>query len=679
MRITATLTVLVLLVGPTFLPTAGAHHSLPKATEEAEPLARDPGITWRAVSFAPSGSHALLAGDYTDGEDNRSVLARWSPDAGIEIVINRTGPGFVDVVFDDNGRSLVVGLKDTILLGAPGSYEDIWDNSSFAQQSSEFIFYGLGAGFQPGARNAVISGSSLLEMAPNGSLDTIHGGRGAFFRTLDWNPVADFAYVEAAIQRDSQAVLGTVWRTDGHSPLAQRDNVAIYGRFNPGSALLNAIEFAPNGSFALLSGRDGAGASILTWSSLRTSNHTHADGNSGHDHRWRYQSTAKERGPVTCIDWHPSGRWALTTGLTRDVLGVADAGIWTPLMHRGPDLYACAMHPSGDYALAAGENGSLVRVDDPPGPVGRVVSPAAGSLVAPQADQTFRVGVIDRSGAGDVTVTGQIGPDGAEREATLDGRAWKLEVNTSDLRDGRHELIVEARTDDGTTRFTHPFLVNNERFTPTKPQIKAPTGLEGQGSDADGVFTINWQPVDEPVVYEVQQERTREGANATKVLQAGGSSNLTVRVDQDGTYVYRVRSVNAFNQSDWSRSIVLNVVIDSDGDGVPDRRDPQPHIRNAWGDSDGDGISDDVELNQCSDPNDANSTPAADDDGDGIPNGRECLLGSDANDPDDPTPREDPGENATNGSDDRDAPGPGVLVAVGVASAVAVAARRRRR
>lgn len=672
---------LVLVLLPSLAPAASAHHSAPETGQRTEQVARFPNVTWRAVAFAPAGNHALIAGEWTDGNLTHDVLARYTPGEGVEVVRNRSGAGLVDVSFDRTGRSLVVGLRNTLLLGTPGSYRDVWEESSYAQRPGNLTFYGLGAGFQPGQRNAVVTGSSLLRMAPNGSLETIHGGRNAFFRSLDWNPVAPYALVEAAIQRQGRAVLGTVWRTDGSSPLAQEDNVAIYGRQNPGGALLNSIAFAPNGSFALLAGRDGAGASLLSWAPARMANHTHEDREEPHDHRWRYLSTSKEKGPITCIGWHPTTRYAITTGLRKDVLGIANARTWMPLVHRGPDLYGCAMHPSGRYLLAVGENGTVLRVPSNPGPVATVVHPAPGSLVAPRSDQRFLVDVIDRGQAGNVSVTGRIGPNGTAQQAFPDGPWWRLTMNTSDLNDGRHELIVEVRTDAGRTQLSHPFLVNNERFTPEAPTMQAPSGLEGQGTETDGVFTLHWEQQDAPVVYEVQQRRTGEGTNATQTFAAGSSANLTVRVDEDGSYLYRVRAVNAYNRSAWSEGVVVNVVLDSDGDGVPDEKDPQPYIRNTWGDSDDDGITDDVELKQCSDPNDPSSTPATDDDGDGIRNGRECLMGTDPHDPNDPHDNTSSSSNGTNTSTDggggsNPLPAPGL---VGLLAALAAASIVRRR
>lgn len=683
MRATALAALCLLILAGAAGPSAAQSGQTSEGADAVTALERHPGITWRAVAFAPDGSHALIVGEHVEDNRTRDVIARWTPQDGATMVLNQSGPGLVDVDFAEDGDSLVVGLRNEVLLGQPGAYRNVWNDSRFARASADLVFYGLGGAFEPGERNAVVTGSSLLRMAPNGSLDTLHGGQGAFFRSIAWNPQAPYALVEAAVQDEGRTVFGTVWRTDGASELeSPEDNVAIYGRQNPTRALLNSIAFAPNGSFALLSGRDGAGASMFTWSANRVTDHAHEGRQTPHDHRWRYQPTTKQAGPVTCIDWHPTGRYAITTGLRSDVVGLAGTRSWLPLASQGPDLFGCAMHPSGSYGLAVGENGTIWHVEHQDRPAATVVHPGEGTLVTPQAETRFLVDVIDRAGTGNVEVTAQVDGNGTVHEALIDQPWWRLDVNTSDLTDGRHTLDVTVRSDAGHFTFEHAFLVNNERFTPTAPTLSGVAGLEGQGSDADGVFTIHWEPLDAPVVYEVRQERTGEGANATRILHAGDATNLTVRVNQDGTYAYSVRAVNAYNESSWSEATLVNVVLDSDGDGVPDERDPQPHFPNQWGDPDGDGITTDTELKQCSDPEDRNSTPATDDDGDGVPNGRECLMGTDPLDPNDPAPQDDGTGNETNttdgnGTDGRFLPGPGLLALFAVSAASLLLGRRR--
>lgn len=664
------LLVLILLATP-----LAAHHGAPSGAEEVEVLeAPGSGPTWRAVAFAPDGSHALLAGRAESEAGVRDVLARYTPEGGLEVLFDRPGSGLADVAFHPNGTSLVVGIRNTLLLGSPGAYRNIWNESRFAATPG-LSFFGLRAAFQPGTDRALVAGSSLLTASLSGEIEVLHGGRGAFFRSVAWNPSAPFGWVEAAVERDGRALLGAVWRTDGESPLDQEDNVAIYGRLNPGSSLLNTISFAPNGSYALLAGRDGAGASLLTWSSHRTDCHRHERG-ACHDHRWQYLPTSKAEGPVTCAAFHPTGQYALVAGLDRNVLGYADTHVYAPLQHQGPDLFGCAFHPSGAYALVVGADGAVLEVTPGLGPLAAVATPGPGALVPPKENATFLVGTLARS-ENALTVTASIAGVEANVSAVQDGAWWRVLVDTTGLTDGTYELLVEAAGPDGQTTLTHPFLVNNEQFTPARPRVLEPTGLEGQGVDADGRFTVRWGALDAPVVYEVQEQVAGE-SNATRVLPAGARDNLTVQVDRDGQFLYRVRSVNAFNTSAWSESVVVNVVLDSDQDGVPDSRDPRPFLADVWGDTDEDGVTDDVEYAQCSDPTDANSTPSSDDDGDGVPNGVECSQGSDARDPDDPVPREDVngpdepnGDPGGNGS-----PGPGTLL---VLALLAFAARRMRR
>ncbi|MDX1612404.1 MAG: hypothetical protein R3185_08540, partial [Candidatus Thermoplasmatota archaeon] len=509
----------------------------------------------------------------------------------------------------------------------------------------------------------MVSGSSLLRVELTGEITVLHSGRDAFFRATAWNPSTPLAWVEVALQRDGQALLGTIWRHNGseQDTLEQEDNIQLYGRNNPGRALLNTIAFAPNGSFSLMAGRDGGGSSILTWASHRTACHQHEGQEACHDHRWQYLPTDKRDGPITCITWHPTERFALAVGLGADTLGFAGTRLYVPVLHHGPDLFGCTYHPDGTYALAVGEGGALVQVFASQQPLAGVVDPAPGALTPPGQEAPFLIGVLHRGGAGIANVTARVAGTDQAVTATPEGPWWQAKVNTTQLKDGRHLLSITVNAAQGSFTFTHPFLVNNQRFTPPRPTLLEPDGLEGSGTDADGTFTLRWEPVDAPVVYEVREERVEGPVNATRTLQAGGADNLTIQVGEDGTYLYKVRSKNAFNTSAWSAGTIVNVVLDSDGDGVPDSRDPRPYVTDTWGDQDGDGVRDDVEYRQCSDPEDPESTPTTDDDGDGLRNGEECLQGTDPRDPNDPG-RADPGDGGDGPVDEdpgKESPGPG--------------------
>jgi WD40 repeat protein len=675
----------VLLLTTLLLPTAGAFHVSPTATEEMTRWSTGDPVTWRSTAYHPDG-HAVVVGAYEDPhtDETYSLIAEWSAEDGLMEVYNRSGPPLVDVDIREDGTHLVVGLRDTILLGEPGSFTNVWEESEYAADDRDLTFYGLGAAFAPDEGFGLASGSSLLRVNDDGSLDVVHSGEGAFFRSIDFNPASDYALVEAAVEQEDRAILGTVWRTDGYTNMTQDDNVAVYGRFEQGDALLNAISFAPNGTFATFAGRDGAGASFLTWSPDRSVCHSHADRDGCHDHSYRYMGAEKPTGPVTCIDWHPSGEYALVTGLEQDQIGYADTRMWAPLAHDGPGLLGCAFGPEGEEALAVGENGTLVRIDPGEGPLVRVLDPKPGRLAPPETEQTFLVGVLDRSETPTTDVTGRIEGNDTVQEARYEAPWWELSVNASHLEDGRHRLIVSANGTAGHARLSFPFLVNNEAFQPSTPTIEQPEGLESKNRDSDGLFTIRWETLDEPVVYQIEQQRRGETANATKVLDAGSDGNETVRVHQDGTYFFRVRAANSHAAGNWSQRVSVEVVLDSDGDGVPDARDPQPHTANQWGDPDGDGVPTDKELKQCSDPYDESSTPTSDDDGDGIPNGIECEQGTDPRDPNDPPPDNastDDGGDPNTSADDRaggsdEIPAPGLLALV--ASALAAGLTRRR-
>lgn len=685
MRASALALIALLLVAPLVMVAgpALAHHAQPAPVTEVTEQPGEDRVTWRSVAFAPDGSHALLAGKYDDGDQPRDLVGRWTPDQGLEIVYNRSGSGLVDVTFHESGTSLVVGLFDTVLVGSPGDYRNVWNDSRYHEDG--LSFYGLRGAFRPGDDMALVAGSSLLRVQLDGSIEVLHGGRGAFFRAMDWNPAAGltdpFAWVEAAVDRDGRALLGTIWRTDGTSGLDEDDNVALYGRTNPGRALVNTIAFAPNGSYALLAGRDGVGASLLSWAAARDPDHAHEDRDQPHDHRWQYLPADKRTGPITCIAWHPEEGYALAVGLEQDVVGYVGPHVYAPILHNGPDLFGCAFHPDGGYALAVGANGTLFRIAPGSSPLGAVVQPDPGGIVPPRENATFVLGTLSRLTSDRINVTAHVqGSDGIAT-AEQQGPWWQLRVDAGDLDDGRHTLEIQITGAQGSSTLTHPFLVNNEAFKPPTPTMLAPAGLEGSGLDNDGLFTLRWEPVDAPVVYELEERTSEGGVNATRTLQAGSGQNLTVRVDEDGTYLYRVRAKNAFNVSDWSRSTVVNVVLDSDGDGVPDSKDPRPFVKDTWGDRDGDGIDDDVEYKQCSDPHDTNSTPNTDDDGDGLPNAVECLQGTDPKDPDDPPadPPEEPG-NGTDGQDEPidDRPIPALAVPIVVLVALAAATLRRR-
>ncbi len=636
-------------------PPSAAHHDAENAPEpDAGPelvLEHGENTTWRDVAFDPTTDEAVLVGDRAAEDGPRDVVATWAPQAGLEIVLDRPGSGLVDVSVDEEGRHLIVGLHDTILLGEPGDYRNVWNESEFSQADEGYTFYGLNGAFEPGHGHAVLAGSSLLRMDPDGSLETLHGGQNAFFRTLDWNPRASNLLVEAAVEEDQQracegtsppTLFGTLWRTDGIPPsqgTGGLENVALYGNKEPGCGLANAIAHAPNGTFALAAGRDDQGASLYTWAADRPD-----------DDAWRYQPTEKPEGPITCIAWHPTGRYAVTTGLDQDVVGLASDRAWAPLLHQGPNLHGCAMHPQGDYALGVGEQGALVMVPHETGPVVTVAHPGPGSLVAPQEEQRFLLDLIDRGGAGNATLTGTLDGTDGMHEAFLTPPWWELRVDTRNLSEGLHTLEVTAHTDAGESTITHPFLVNADRFTPETPRIQDPEGLDGQGLSTTGTFTIRWQPLDAPLHYQVRQEHTGQQTNATRILDAGDADELTVDINQEGTYAFSVRSVNAFNSSPWSSNVVVNVAFDEQG---PQR---------------GDG-----DFRTCSSPSETSDV-----------SWRECVLGIDRDDDADTdggggSSGEDDG-GGPDGEDDggdegHPVPGPG-LVALVIASTFGALIRR---
>lgn len=601
-------------------------------------------VTWRSVAFTPSGDHAVLVGDRSTGEGTRDMVATWSPEDGLEIVLDRPGTGLVDVSIDGEGRHLIVGLQDTVLLGEAGAYRNVWNESAFAQQAG-LTFYGLAGAFEPGEQHALLAGSSLVRMNADGSFgeeEVVHGGEGAFFRSVDWNPRASSAFVEAAIEHEGEGacegtgtVFGTIWRTDGASPLTDEDHVSVFGKNEPGCGLANAISHAPNGTFALIAGRDEDGSSLYTWAAER------GEG-VGDPDAWRYQVTEKNEGAISCIAWHPTGRYAVTVGLEADVVGVASERSWAPLVHEGPDLHGCAMHPEGAYALGVGADGTVVQIPHVDAPVGAVVQPEADTLVSPQEEEPFLVDVMDRGGAGNVSVTATVRGQEAVFEGFLMQPWWEVPVNTSGLPDGHHTLEVRVSTQAGSMLVTHPFLVNQDRFQPDTPTILEPSGLEGDGQSTTGVFTVEWEPLDQAVLYEVREEKAGADENGTRILQAGSGASLSVQASEEGQYMYSVRAKNAFNASTWSSTVIVNVVFDERGAhaGEGDFREcPSP--------SDGDEVS-----------------------------WRECVLGIDQDDDAD-TDGEDGGSGGDDdgGDEGRPVPGPG-LVALGIASVGGALIRR---
>jgi len=622
-----------LAAGLALAAAAAAHHDQP--AELTVTQAGPANTTWRAVDVAPNGT-AVLAGARQDDNRTRDVLATWTPEDGLDVVYDEPGAGLVDVSVRGDGRHLAVGLHETILVGTPGDYTNAWNESSFADQEG-LTFYGLGVADRPGGEDAVVAGSSLLRLAPNGSLETLHGGQGAFFRTVAYNPDGRFAFVEAALEHDGEAacrdtgtVYGTIWRTDGTSPLTGGDSQTTYGREEPGCAQANAIAPAPNGTFALAAGQDGPGASVLSWA---------PDRGAGEGAAWRYLENGKDRGSITCADWHPDGRYAATVGQGEDPLGVAGARSWVPILHEGPGLFGCAQHPDGDGLLAVGANRTIAWVPHDPAPVPVVGHPSEGALVAPRGDQSVLVDVIDRGGAANLSVRAEVEGTNVTGGGVIAGPWWEVELNTSALPNGEHTLAVTASSNAGSTTVTRDLRVNDERFAPPAPNLTRVTGLEGENTDADGAFTLHWEGPDEPVVYEVLEERAEGGDNATRTLDAGGALNRTVHVQANGTYTYTVRAVNAYGQAGaWSDNVVVNVAFDQDraGEDPRDERCPTSRQDIGW---------------------------------------PECVLGTDDGEPN-ATGNRTPNETPDDEGSDRSTPGPGPLAALAGAAGAALARRR---
>lgn len=571
MRYLGVLVVVVMLV-----PTVAGLHESPSAEDEVEVLVDDEAdVTWQAVAFSPDGDHALLVGGYEAEDEPRGLVARWEPGGQPEVVYNRSGSTLVDVDVREDGTSLVVGARDTILLGRPGSFENVWETSRFGGEDQQHTFFGSSAAWSPEGDFGLVAGSSLLRVEENGSLEVLHGGEDAFFGTARFNPLGGYALVETALQQDDGKFLGAVWRTDGVHSLSSSDNVAVYGRFARGHAWLNAIAFSPNGTFATLAGNDGTGASFLTWAASREC----PSGESGScpGASFAYTPATMPRGAVTCIDWHPQAPYALVTGTRGDVVGYAGTHAWAPVWHEGPDLLGCAFAPDGETALAVGGNGTLVRVRPGPGPLVGVLDPQPGRLATPAGEQPFLVGVVDR-GQGTVNVSARV--PGEEANVTLEeqGAFRVASVNTSTLSEGEHDLVVNASSTSTNASVRFPFLVNNEAFSPPTPTMLEPTGLEGENLTSDGMFEVRWAPLDEPVVYQLEMRSHVGNSTSVDVLDVGRATERSVHVGEEGTYSFRVRAENSFAAGNWSQPVSVVAALE----GERDRNPLGPYPEDAW-------------------------------------------------------------------------------------------------
>lgn len=559
--------VLVLVLAP----AAAALHGEPSAEDEVEVLDSNSSVTWYDVEFHPSGDYALIVGSAEDqGDGPSSVVARWDEEGGVQAVYKEPGPPVVSVDIHSNGTSLAVGTRDLILMGEPESMRNVWNESQFGG-ASEHSFFGYDGAFSSNRDFGIVSGSSLLRVEPNGSLEVIHGGQGAFFGALGFNPKGQYALVDAALDQTDEMILGSVWRTNGYDELSSEDNVALYGRFNASSAWLNSISFAPNGTYATMAGSDGEGASFLTWAAGREGCPDEAKPCPS---SWfAYMGSEKARGDVRCIDWHPTRPYALVVGVREDVIGFAGPRIWAPLAHEGPDLFGCAFSPGGERALAVGEEGSVLEIVPGTGPLVRVVNPQPHRLVPPFEEQRFTVGVVDRLGTGEVNVSVE-----AQGEAWVEGRPPVVSafVNASSFSEGENRLWTNATSEGGNASVGFPFVVNNHEFQPGTPMVLEPEGLEGENMTTDRAVTVHWESVDEQVVFQVEVRHFSEGSETVQRYDVGRVDRWTARLEEDGTYQFRVRAMNAFTQGNWSDPVVVTANLE-DAPGTPGSLQRLPH------------------------------------------------------------------------------------------------------
>lgn len=492
--------------------------SLPaQAAGNAQVLTSPTSLPLSDVSYRADGAMALVAG----GSPGQGIVLRIAGDA-------------VAVAHQGAHRQLAVAWSPSgaeALVAGDGGVLRTTDGSAFAPvalPAGLATFQGRAIAWKHDGSQALVAGSALLRYwAANQSLELLRQSDDEAWGAAAWKPDGSHALAEQALRSEAGWTTGRLLTFDGTS----LTHVATYGQ---GDGLVEGIAWAASGAWALVHGRDSAGAEgeVMRW-----------------DGAALQAAFTKPADRFTAIAWRPGGTTALMTGASGQTITETDGTSFTVLVDQGPDLLGAAWHPTGDHALLVGGGGTVLRWQ-PMGALGlRVLAPLPGALVAGPFDVQARP--EPRAGLAVQGVDARIGTGAWQPLTAGPNGLWLARLDPSTAADGALVLEVRARDATGPSDTLRIPL----RLATQPPQ--APLWGTLPARDEDGVVTLDWRDTGADR-YEVQASRDA-AFGAPTLLWQGAESAAVVHLREAGAYHLRVRGLLGGQPSPWSAPAIVEV------------------------------------------------------------------------------------------------------------------------
>ncbi|MEM4730053.1 MAG: Ig-like domain-containing protein [Thermoplasmata archaeon] len=486
----------------------------------------------RAVDWGPSGV-ALLAGE------GGAVLLHTPPDAFSAIEAD-AGWSFHAVAFRPSGPPLALlagverdGAVDRGLLVA-------WDGSGLTRLDIPLCRELRGIAWAPDGSAAYIVGNEddcalVLEFRGGYVMEALSDGARRF---------------TAMCRGGGLYFIGAQERSTGAPCVLVFDGREVVGGVS-------------------IPGASGTGVSSIAWSE-RSGVGLCAAGGSLYSFN---QSSAFEvplpfNWSVSSVAWSPRRELALLAG--RDagaqgggeglLCGLNSSGSWT-VSSGHPALLALAWEPSGSCALAAGENGTVLRYVPPNSPpVCTISSPGAGDVIG---------GVVLVSGAaadpdGDLLDPVEVRVDDGPWELASGADGWSFLWDTTKVPSGGHTIF--ARAFDGLAHSVEDsrlVIVSNPNRPPSVAILEP-----AEGAGVAGEVIVRGWARDPDAGDGVEEVRVAidEGPWAAASGAESWSYVWNTTALPDGPHTIRSR---AWDGESWSEEAVRNVTVQNLGPNSP--------------------------------------------------------------------------------------------------------------
>ncbi|MBI4394303.1 MAG: hypothetical protein HY556_11010 [Euryarchaeota archaeon] len=581
------------------LPEATAHDSY-DGVGAARLFAIPPDVnaTINAISYRPDGSEALLVGGQLQGVQtaaSRSVIVRYT-DSGIDYVLNEEGPALIDVEWAPDGSyALIVGEKNLVYRYENGAVRNVWSTGALGTET----YSGRHVSFKPDGSYALLTGNALLKYDGN-DFTLLFSSTGNFSNVVSWAPDGSYALIDMAhtytatenIRYAGDTFFGWLVKyTDVPDPQLQFTGL-IYGKYDPERLggekhEVQDITFAPDGSYALIVGKDTIGGTILKYfPDVARAGYIQMEKGEGRWTAWRFR-------PGT------NGTEALVTGaalrqivFVNNVTTLANNSLLTGVI----DVWDAAWAPNGTFALTGARGGYIITVEMLQRPNLQVLRPtnfslAKGTLFFNGSASPGKTGspveAIEISFDNSTWVNATVVP-------TVPGSVnWSYEFNSTTFKDGIYN--VTFRSFDGSLH-SRPVIV--QIYVSNSATVHTPVLNASTDRSLTGNITLHWTTGGDFSRWMVEESDSEDFPGDQRFLYFDFSAHHVFTKRADGTFYYRVRGVTPGSViGEYSNVVAVTAYHDLDDDGVKDSE----------------------EIAAGSDPRDAKSNPM-DRDGDGCAN-----------------------------------------------------------